>query len=206
MARLHVMADPLYTIACLDIPEAQRRFVDAFRREHDPQAALVPPHFTLVFPGTDLEEAAYLRHVESVAQAVAPIPFHCRCAMLGADERAERAFAYLVPDEGHAAITLLHDRLYAGPLAPSLRLQLPYTPHVTIGSCVDFQQAKAWCDALNGQGVDVAGTLSALTVGILQAGSFRVLRRFDLMGDVRRGHGAGDLPPRSLGGMATDNG
>ena len=188
------MADPLFTIACLDIPDAQRRFIDGFRRAHDPQAALVPAHFTLVFPGIDIDEAAYLRHAESVAQAAAPIRFHCRCAMLGADERAERAFVYLVPDEGHAAIALLHDRLYAGPLASGLRLQLPYTPHVTIGACADFRQAKAWCDALNAQGVDVAGMLTALTVGALRSGSFEVLRRFQLLDHERRGQPAGTRP------------
>jgi 2'-5' RNA ligase len=176
------MADPLFTIAFLDVLDAQRRFIDDFRRAHDPQFALVPPHFTLVFGVAGLDEAAYLEHVESIARTAPLIHFHCRCAALGADEEAERAFAYLVPDEGHAAITLLHDRLYRGPLAPSLRPQLPYTPHITIGSCSDFGQAKAWCDALNGHGVDVAGTLSALTVGALRADSFRVLRRFELMG------------------------
>lgn len=196
------MADPLFTIACLDISDAQRRFIDDFRRARDRQAALVPPHFTLLFPGAGIDEAAYLRHVEAIAQAAAPIRFHCRCATLGADESAERAFVYLVPDEGHAAITLLHDRLYGGPLAHSLRLQLPYTPHITIGSCTDFRQAKAWCDALNGQGVDVAGTLPALTVGALRAGSFQVLRRFELINDERRGHGAGELPPAGLCGEA----
>jgi len=189
------MADPLFTIACLDIPDAQRRFIDEFRQAHDPQAALVPPHFTLVFGCAAVDEATYLAHVESVAQAAAPIRFQCRCAMLGADASAERAFVYLVPDEGHAAITLLHDRLYGGPLASSLRLQLPYTPHVTIGSCADFRQAKAWCDGLNAQGVDVAGTLSALTVGTLRDGSFQVLRSFAMMDGERRGHAGAAVPP-----------
>lgn len=196
------MADPLFTIACLDIPDAQRCFIEDFRRAHDPQAALVPAHFTLVFGSADTDEAACLRHVESVAQAVAPIRFHCRCAMLGADERAERAFVYLVPDEGHSAIALLHDRLYGGPLAPSRRLRVPYTPHVTIGSCTDFSQAKAWCDALNAEGIDVAGTLSELTVGALRSGSFQVLRRFDLLDGETLGHGAVDLPPPGLCGDA----
>jgi 2'-5' RNA ligase len=189
------MADPLFTIACLDIPPEQRRFIDAFRHAHDPQAALVPPHFTLVFGAGDATEAAYLRHVESVAQASAPIRFHCRCAVLGADERAERAFVYLVPDDGHAAISLLHDRLYRGPLAAGLRLQVPYVPHITIGSTPDFGQAKAWCDALNEQGVDVAGVLSALTVGAVRGGAFQALRSFGMLDRQRRGHGAAGLLP-----------
>ncbi len=195
MARSRAMADPLFTIACLGIPHAQRRFIDEFRRAHDPQATLVPPHFTLVFGSIGADEAAVLRHVEAVAAASVPIRFHCRCAVLGADERAERAFVYLVPDEGHAAISLLHDRLYRGPLAAGLRLQLPYVPHVTVGSTTDFRQAKAWCDALNEQGVDVAGTLSALTVGALRGGVFQVLRHFELLDRERRGQAApGALP------------
>lgn len=189
------MPDPLFTIACLEIPEAQRRFIDEFRHAHDPQATRVPPHFTLVFGASDVDEAACLRHVESVAQASAPIRFHCRCATLGTDERAERAFVHLVPDEGHAAISLLHDRLYRGPLAAGLRLQVPYTPHVTIGSSTDFRQAKAWCDALNGQGVDVAGVLSALTVGALRGGTFQVLQRFELLDREGRGQWAGARLP-----------
>lgn len=189
------MADPLFTIAWLDIAEPQRRFIDEFRRAHDPQATLLPPHVTLVFGSSAVDEATVLRHVEAVAAASAPIRFHCRCAMLGADERAERAFVYLVPDEGHAAISLLHDRLYRGPLAASLRLKVPYVPHITIGSTTHFAQARAWCDALNAQGVDVAGVLPALTVGALRGGAFQVLQTFDLLDRERRGHGAMKLLP-----------
>jgi 2'-5' RNA ligase len=189
------MAEPLFTIACLDVPDAQRRFIDDFRRAHDPQAALVPPHFTLVFGHGGVDEATVLRHVEAVAAASAPIRFHCRCAMLGTDERAERAFVHLVPDEGHAAVSLLHDRLYRGPLAAGLRLQVPYVPHVTMGCSADFQQAKAWCDALNAQGVDVAGTLPALTVGALRGGAFQVLRRFGMLDRERRGQATAHALP-----------
>ena len=192
------MADSLFTIACLDIPPEQRRFIDSFRQVHDPQAALVPPHFTLVFGAGEAggaDEAAYLRHVESVAQASAPIHFHCRCATLGTDERAERAFVYLVPDEGHAAITLLHDRLYRGPLAGGLRLQAPYVPHITVAATADFGQAKAWCDALNALGVDVAGVLASLTAGAVRGGAFRVLQTFEMLDRERRGHRATDLFP-----------
>ena len=54
----------------------------------------------------------------------------------GADEDRDTAFVFLVPDEGHARISLLHDRLYRGRLAPYLRLDVPFTPHINITQTV----------------------------------------------------------------------
>jgi hypothetical protein len=59
--------------------------------------------------------------------------------MLGADESG--SYVFLVPDEGSGALSLLHDRLYSGLLA-SLRIDLPYVPHITIGRCSERQKAK----------------------------------------------------------------
>ena len=202
------MPDLLFTVAFPEIADAHRRLIDEFRREHDPQAALVPPHFTLAFGCTDVAELDYLRHVESIARAVAPVRFHCRCALPGSDHAGTRAHVYLVPDEGHAAIALLHDRLHTGVLA-GRRLPLPYTPHITIGSCSDFAQARDLCDELNLLGIDVAGTLPALTVGALRAGRFEPLQRFALARgatesavggamDIEVGN-AGDLDTRGTG-------
>jgi 2'-5' RNA ligase len=84
--------------------------------------------------------------------------------MLGADDADETAYVFLVPDEGFAAISLMHDRLYSGPLEPFLRLDLPYVPHITIGSTRDRQAAKALCDRLNREGVHVQGSVGAFTV------------------------------------------
>src|SRR5206468_1262087 len=51
---------------------------------------------------------------------------------------------YLRVSRGSAAVTALHDRLYRRALAPFLRADLPYEPHLTIGRAAD----AATCDSL----------------------------------------------------------
>lgn len=170
----------LYTIAPLVIADADRAVIDAFRTRHDPQAAIVEPHFTLVFACAALAEDDYLAHVRAVAAASPPIGFSCRYAMLGADDGNADGYVFLVPDEGHAALSHLHDRLYAGLLAPVLRLELPFTPHVTIGRLRERAQAKALCDELNAGALRIDGRVDALVVGTVEAGRFVEIERYAL--------------------------
>lgn len=100
--------------------------------------------------------------------------------MLGADDVDETAYVFLVPDEGNSAISLLHDRLYTGPLAEHLRLEFPYIPHITVASTQDRKLAKLLCDGLNSAGVDVQGTLRFLTVGQLKDGKLQAIAEHSL--------------------------
>jgi 2'-5' RNA ligase len=171
----------LYTVAFPRFSDADAAFIEAFRAEHDAAShARITAHLTLVFGCAAVPEPAYLAHVQQVAKRTAPIPFRCRYAMLGADDENERANVFLVPDEGHAALSLLHDRLYTDPLVEHLRLDLPYTPHITIASLADRRHAKALCDTLNATGLDIHATVDALSVGSLEDGRFSVLTTLPL--------------------------
>lgn len=155
----------LFTLAYPELEREDAERMAAFRAAHSPAARFdVAPHFTLVFGCAEVPRAQYEAHVARVAASTPPISFVCRYAMLGADDEDERAYVFLVPDEGFAAISRLHDALYTGPLAPHLRLDLPYVPHITIGVLSDRRRAKDLCDALNATGVHVLGTLDSLQV------------------------------------------
>lgn len=171
----------LFTLA---YPELEREDAErwaAFRAAHSPAARFdVAPHFTLAFGCAEVPRADYEAHVARVAASTPPVSFVCRYAMLGADDEDDRAYVFLVPDEGFAAISRLHDELYTGPLAPHLRLDLPYVPHITIGVLSDRQQAKDLCDQLNAQGVCVAGALRGLTVGAVVDGTVVTRSTHDL--------------------------
>lgn len=171
---------PLYTIATLDISDGQMSWIQAFRAQHDPHFTVVEPHFTMVFGVRGVEASVYCQHVEAVAKAARPIPFRCGYAMLGADDVDDTAYVFLVPNDGNAEVSLLHDALYRGLLEPYLRLEFPYIPHVTLASTKDFARAKQLCDALNEEGVLVQGLLTSLTVGELKEGRLQPLRRFEL--------------------------
>ena len=87
---------------------------------------------------------------------------------------------YLLPDQGRAVIVQLHYRLYQGPLAPYLRADLPYLPHITMGMAPDEEQEHALCAGLNGGLREIRGRIAALTVGALRAQQFEPLASFGL--------------------------
>lgn len=173
-------AHPFYTVAYLGIPEMQMRWIQDFRQKHDPHFTVVEPHFTLVFGVRDVEESVYLDHIASVAKSAKPIRVRCTYAMLGADDIDDTAYVFLVPNEGNAEVSLLHDQLYNGLLQPYHRLEFPYIPHVTIASTKDFKSAKRLCDDLNREGVHIEGSLASLSVGMLKDGKLQTLRSFAL--------------------------
>lgn len=173
---------PLYTVAYLGVDASAQAFIEGVRRQHYPQVDLVAPHFTLVFGCSAVPEAAYLAHVAAIARHAQPIRFHCRHAMPHAGGPDAGAYVFLVPDEGNSAIARLHDRLYTGVLAPHLRLEIPYIPHITIASTSDIAAAKALCDGLNQAGVDNAGQLQSLTVGAVRDGRLQAIAQHPLGG------------------------
>ena len=168
----------LYTVACPELDDVARRFIERVRAAHDPQHGIVDAHFTLLFGSAVADEAAYAAHVRAVAGRTGPIRFACHRAVThtGAiGQPAHVGLVYLVPDEGSDAIAQLHDRLYAGPMAGERRTGLAYQPHITVAARADAGAAEALCDSLNAAGVHIAGRLAALQIGTLQDGRFRTL-------------------------------
>ena len=100
--------------------------------------------------------------------------------MLGADHKAERALVYLVPDEGYSDISRLHDAWYRQTMAQFLQLDIPYVPHITLGSSTDRAAMKACCDNLNETEFSVHGSVTALTVAALDGGVLTDIASFPL--------------------------
>ncbi|MFN3569843.1 MAG: 2'-5' RNA ligase family protein [Polaromonas sp.] len=147
--------------------------VQQFRRAHDPQFELVEPHFTLVF-GAALEAEPCIAHVRAVAQSSAPIPFKLSHAMLYFTGDGP-AHVFLVASEGAAGLTRLYRQLYGGLLAPSLRLDKPFIPHITIAAVEDPAAALQIADDWNAQGIGLSGEIDALTTGRITDGRFHIL-------------------------------
>ena len=173
---MFVTMQRLFTVSYPEISAEASSFIRAFRARYDaPFRDVIEAHFTLLFGCTDVGFAEYSAHVAAVAASSEPISFSCQYAMLGADDKTSTAYVFLVPDQGHAAISLLHDRLYTGPLQPFLRLDIQYTPHITVGVLDRRAEAKKLCDELNREGVCVDGRLTLLTVGAIENGKFQSL-------------------------------
>jgi 2'-5' RNA ligase len=173
----------LYTVAFPELSAAARAQIDAIRTRHDTRnARIIPPHFTLVFACSALDERDYLDHVRAIAGRTPRVPFICRTARLGPAGDSAAALVFIVPDEGFSRIALLHASLYEGPLAPHLRHDPPYVPHITIGSFDMHAEAEDLCKQSNAQGMMIEGTLDALSVGSLHEDRFRTHATYSLQG------------------------
>jgi 2'-5' RNA ligase len=163
----------IFTLAMPRWSADAQAVVQQFRRAHDPQFELIEPHFTLVF-GAALAEEPYIAHVRDVAQGSAPLPFKLSHAMLYYTGDGP-AHVFLVASEGAAGLTRLYRRLYGGPLAPSLRLDKPFVPHITIAAVEDPAAALRIADAWNAQDLSLSGEIDALTIGKITDGRFAVI-------------------------------
>ena len=168
----------LYTVAFPTLAEPDARFIAAIRASHDRQVSILGPHFTLLFGCAAVDEASYVDHVRAIASSTSAFPF--TCLETEPDEHAGRGYVYLAPDLGRGEITALHDRLYTGPMAPHLSTDRQFVAHMTIGHAADFAAAARLCDALNVDGIDIAGSIDALVVGCVEHGRFVELARFAL--------------------------
>lgn len=150
-----------------------RAWLKALRDRHggayfDPSLG---PHVTLVFPVEEVEESAAVSHLHAVVSDTPSFEAAFRAVLPVKDDFSSDTFLYLVPDEGLSGIVRLHDRLYSGPLADALRLDIPYIPHVTLGRFSSARIAKALADDLNAQDPVLATRVETVELCRLTDGS-----------------------------------
>jgi 2'-5' RNA ligase len=138
--------------------------IEEFRRRHDPMALHIPAHLSLVFPfPTALSRLQVQTHVQRVVSRWPPIPVTFKAVRLFANE-----FIFLMASRGAAAVSTLHDKLYTRSLAPHLRRDLAYEPHITLARNADLatlERAMAEADdAFGGEFSDVIREVSLLAV------------------------------------------
>ena len=152
--------------------------VEAFRARHDPMAALIPAHVSLVFPfSTALTQLQIATHVQRVVSRWPPVATTFRRPRLEANE-----FVFLMAARGAASIKGLHDRLYTRSLAPHLKRDMPYEPHITLARQAEFPRLEAALaealDFFGGEYSAVMREVELLSVG--RAGKIELLQSFSL--------------------------
>src|SRR5438105_6565973 len=152
---------------------------ERFRAAHDPLARALRAHVTLVFPfGSTLGDVQVAAHVRRAVARWPVLPL--RLEGLG---HFHADWIYVRLSRGHAAVTALHDRLYRGALAPFLRHDLSYEPHVTIGRAVDVHGCDALMQAARAQRLDSPrdAVMRTLTLGTVHdEGRVEAYAQFEL--------------------------
>lgn len=143
---------------------ADAAWITALRDRHGKGVASpgIGAHVTLVFPTAVADATTATGHLAMVAGETPPLDLAFRCALPVFDPDSGETYVYLVPDEGFSTLVRLHDRLYSGPFAEALRLDLPFIPHVTLARIAEAKLARALSDDLNGQEPEIHARLETV--------------------------------------------
>lgn len=172
---------PLFVLGYPSLSPADRSFIDSYRQAHDEiYVDVVRPHFTLVFGCEGVPEQNFCDHVSHVTKCLCQVPFVCRYAMLGVDHASPTGHVFLTPDEGFSGLSVIHDKLYTGVLETHHRLDIPFTPHIAIGTVPSLNEAKNLCDTLNRDGLEIHGHVEQLTISVLERNKIRDLQHYSL--------------------------
>ena len=174
---------PLLVLAYPELAPEDSVWIEMIRAVHDPEHERVRAHFTLVYSLPDTPEQLGVEAMSDVlheAAELAPIAFVLRSALPFNDLLGPDTNVFLMPDEGFGALVRLHDRLYSGPLAGELRLDLPTVPHITVARLRSPQAAKRLADTLNARDFAIAGTITALYLVTHDGGTVRTITRVPL--------------------------
>jgi 2'-5' RNA ligase len=152
----------LLAISYPSISDADRQWIQQIRQQHDPNYAVVDPHFTLIFPTFERAPAAFCEHVRTQTQEQPPIAIALRCALVVKDALSDATHTFLVPDQGFSDLVKLHDRLYTHFLADQLRLDIPFIPHITVATSLDAAVCKRIAGEINQQNLAISGWIRTL--------------------------------------------
>jgi hypothetical protein len=155
---------PRYAVAWFPRFEGIER-IEGFRARHDPAAADIAAHLSLVFPFPTAHTRLQVEtHVKRVASGWPRIPVTFRRVRMHSNE-----FLFLMAGRGAASITALHDKLYTRSFAPHLRRDLPYEPHIAVARHERFAALEAaFAEAeeeLGGEFCDTIREVTLLAVG-----------------------------------------
>jgi 2'-5' RNA ligase len=134
----------LYVLAYPRFAASDVAIIENFRVEFEPKrAAMVPPHFTLMFGTLTLSEG----EIAQVASQIAPTVQRFGIVFSGR-EKAHDPFdntekLFLLPTVGGKHIVEIHDALYSQLPTEELNPGFPYVPHMTIATSQDETVAQA---------------------------------------------------------------
>lgn len=136
----------------------------------------------MLFPSSceGYSEAQLSDHIQSIAKQYQPIRFVCNYALVYDDDSSDNYYIFLVPDEGFSSISKLHDALYSDFMRPSLRLDIPFVPHIGIATHKDkdylYDLAQKW----NKENLAIEGAIDHLTLCSYDGSTVKDLTTFNL--------------------------
>ena len=122
-------------LAYPDIHQSDYDWIQGIRKDYDKRYFdVVEPHFTLVFSTDKLNLGDFVEHVKEKIGAFRAFDIRLDSAKVVEDDSKDFYHEFLIPSIGFDEISKIHDKLYTGSLASELRHDIPFIPHVGIGT------------------------------------------------------------------------
>lgn len=163
-----------------EFKQSDFKWIQNYRGQYDRQFSLVKPHFTLVFAIQDFDKEQLLSEVKQKVADVEAFDFELKVATVNQDDSGEYYHEFLVPDTGYSNIVKLHDKLYSDLLAPRLRLDVDFIPHISIGDSKDAQISKRRVDDLNSQNISIHGHINSVDIIEYVDGAINTVEKIQL--------------------------
>ncbi len=172
-------------LAAIGYPELSQpdfEWIQTIRAQYDvDDYNLIKPHFTFVFPYSDIEKKNFLRHMDKCVGGIKSIRFIINRVIINADVSGRKWYLFLIPEDGYNEIVNLHDTLYTGLLSGKLRRDIPYIPHITTGVFNGEQECDKVSDKLNREKLSIKGQISAIDVVSLEKNKVETIVKFELI-------------------------
>lgn len=155
----------LIVVAYPKISERDYDWVQEIREKNDRLSfEAIDPHFTLFSPSGHFTQEVLVDAIKRNIKGAKSFRFALRCAVLMPPIRGDYTYVFLVPDEGFSHFVNLRNRVYRASMAKALDLEIPFIPHLTVGSTKNLLKGKRIVDELNGRSFRIAGVIDALAV------------------------------------------
>lgn len=152
----------LEVVALPSFKNHEREWLAKLRAARDPDKSA--PRITFIFPGSQLAPLDFMAEIKKRTEGVHKIRFKLCSAVVVPDPQVQAFHVFLVPDQGCGAMTRLYNQLHADKLAPIMRTDIIYLPHVTVASADDWATAYQFATQLNAKNFSVAGEITELEV------------------------------------------
>ena len=138
--------------------------IENYRKDYDKQFEIIRPHFTFIFPVTDIAIEEFTLEVKKHLHKINPIQFCLRHSILIKDYFSDYYYTFLVPDEGFIEMIKLHDKLYSERLFAHQMHDIDFIPHITAASFKDHQACKKSVDEWNSKSLTIKGTIDSFDI------------------------------------------
>ena len=172
----------LFVISYPDIDKADFDQIQLWRKELGPRDyALIDPHITFVYSVTPDMADLLAAHTSEIAASHGSIKFVKDRTLVRRVPGQDLWYLFLVPGIGSGELTQLHDRLQSGEFVRFFRKEMPFVPHITIGSFTDAATCAIAADKLAKEPIQIKATVSKLTMIHDQGERIELLQTFGLV-------------------------